>query len=141
MKYEAFVEKFSELSVSEKIAIFNEYCLEHGDSDKMIYSFDEEFFEVSFNNPMEAARATFFGNIESWMDEYIRFNAYGNLESLSEYSVDGEIEYYLEEIFEHEDTWEDYIENEEDEEEEEDTWEGYIVNEEDEETDEETDEN
>ena len=112
MKYETFVEKFNELSTSEKIAIFNEYCLEYGNSDNMLNSFDEEFFENNFKSPMDAARAVYFGSIESWSDEYIRFNGYGNLESLSEYSAEGEIEYYLEDIFEHEKTWEDYIEDE-----------------------------
>ena len=121
MKYETFVEKFNELSTSEKITIFNNYCLEYGDSDKMIYSFDEEFFNMAFSNPMDAARAVYFGSIESWSDEYICFNAYGNLESLSEYDVDGEIEYYLDEIFDHEKTWEDYIEDD-DEEDNENSW-------------------
>lgn len=115
MKYETFTEKFSELSTNDKIAIFNEYCLEYGDSDKMLYSFDEDFFFMAFNDPMEAARATFFGNIKNWSDEYIRFNAYGNLESVGEYDVNEEIEGYLEEIFEHEKTWEDYIEDDDEE--------------------------
>ena len=119
MKYETFVEKFNELSTSEKVAIFNDYCLEHGDSDNMLNPFDEEFFEMAFMTPMEAARATFFGNIKNWSDDYIRFNGYGNLESVSTYEVDDEIEGYLEEIYEHEDTWKDYIDNEEDDEEEE----------------------
>jgi hypothetical protein len=118
MKYEVFDEKFHELTASERIAIFNEYCYEHGDADNAIHSFDEEFFETYFSDPMEAARATFFGEIQSWSDEYIRFNAYGNLESLSEYDALKEIEDYLEEIFEHPDTWDDYIEDEEDEDEE-----------------------
>jgi hypothetical protein len=112
MTYETFVEKFKELSTSEKIAIFNEYCLEYGDSDNMLNSFDEEFFNTYFSDPMEAARATFFGDIKSWSDEYIRFNGYGNLESVSAYDVDEEIEGYLEEIFDNPDTWEDYIDDE-----------------------------
>lgn len=116
MTLEVFTEKFNDLSVSNKVAIFNEFCLEHGDSDNMLYSFDEEFFSMSFSNPMEAARATFFGNIESWSDEYIRFNAYGNLESLSDYKAESEIEDYIEDIFEHPDVWEDYIDDDEDEE-------------------------
>lgn len=118
MKYETFVEKFNELSISEKIGIFNYYCLEYGDANDQLYIFDEDFFETSFSNPMEAARATFFGNIESWSDEFIRFNAYGNLESLSEYSVESEIEDYLEDIFKHKDAWEDCIEDEDEDEEE-----------------------
>ena len=121
MKYETFEEKFNELSTSEKIDIFNDYCFEYGDSDDMLHSFDEEFFDEQFSdNPMEAVRATFFGNIKNWSDEYIRFNAYGNLESVSEYDVDEEIEGYLEEIYKHESTWEDYIEEDDDEEDNED---------------------
>ena len=116
MKYEVFEEKFKELSIGEKIAIFNNY-IPNGDNE--IYSFDEEFFETYFSNPMEAARATFFGEIESWSDEYIKFNGYGNLESMTEYEVLEDIENYLEEIFDNPDTWEDYIEDEEEEEEEE----------------------
>lgn len=117
MKYEVFEEKFKELSIGERLSIFNTYCIEHGDPDDQIHSFDEEFFNVYFeNNPMEAVRSAFFGKIESWNDEYIKFNAYGNLESMSEYEVLGEIDYYLEEIFDNPDTWEDYIDNEEDDE-------------------------
>ena len=117
MKYETFVEKFNELSTSEKVAIFNEYCIDYGDSDNVLDSFDEEFFSIAFTDPMDAARATFFGDIKSWSDEYIRFNAYGNLESMSEYEVDEEIEGYLEEIFDHEDVWSQYIDIEDLEEE------------------------
>ena len=118
---EKFTEEFNNLTDREKIAIYNEYCLEHGDSDKMLYDFDDEFFEMAFEGkePMEICRATFFGHITSWNDEYIRFNAYGNLESLSEYDAVEEIYEYdaVEEIYEYEDVWEDYIESEEDEDE------------------------
>lgn len=111
MTYEVFEEKFKELSLNERLSIFNMYCIEHGDSNDEIHSFDEEFFNTYFANPMEAARATFFGKIESWSDDYIRFNVYGNLESMNEHEVLGEIDYYLEEIFDNPDTWEDYIED------------------------------
>jgi len=121
MKYEVFEEKFKELSIGERLSIFNTYCIEHGDPDDQIHSFDEEFFNVYFeNNPMEAVRAAFFGKIESWNDEYIKFNAYGNLESISEYEVLGEIDYYLEEIFDNPDTWRDYIDDDDEDNEEED---------------------
>ncbi len=116
MRYETFVEKFNELSTSERVSIFNAYCVEHGDPDSEIHSFDEEFFNTYFSDPMEAVRAAFFGKIESWSDEYIKFNAYGNLESMSEYEVLGEIEYCLEDIFENPDTWESYIDDDDEEE-------------------------
>jgi hypothetical protein len=117
MKYETFEEKFRELSIGERIAVFNTYCIEHGDPGNEIHSFDEEFFNTYFSDPMEAARATFFGDIQNWSDDYIRFNAYGNLESMGEYEVLGEIDNHLEEIFDNPDTWEDYIEDEEEEDE------------------------
>jgi len=53
--------------------------------------FDDYFFKDYFTDPQEAARATFFGDIDNWMDEYIRFNAYGNLESASDYHVEKEL--------------------------------------------------
>ncbi len=56
------------------------------------YDFDDYFFDMYFTGrPEEAARATFFGTIQSWMDDYIRFNGYGNLESLSEYQYNQEL--------------------------------------------------
>lgn len=114
---EKFTEEFKNLTDREKIAIYNDYCMVHGDSDNMLYDFDEEFFEMAFEGkePMEICRATFFGDIKSWSDEYIRFNAYGNLESLSEFDVVEETEDYIEEIYDYEDVWEGYIESEEDE--------------------------
>ena len=119
MTFERFEEKFSELWFSERLAIYNNYCLEYCSGDDMIYEFDDEFFDMYFSSPMDAARATFFGKIESWNDEYIRFNAYGNLESLSEYEAENELTYALDAIFEHEDCWKDYIEEDEEDDEEE----------------------
>lgn len=114
---EKFTEEFKNLTDREKIAIYNEYCLEHGDSDKMLYDFDEEFFEKGFEGkePMEICRSTFFGNITSWSDEYIRFNAYDNLESLSEYDAVEVAEDHVNEIYEYEDVWNYKIEEDEDE--------------------------
>lgn len=58
---------------------------------------DNEFWEIYFDdNPQEAARATYFGDIRNWNDPYIRFNAYGNLETT--YKID--YEPYKDEILE-----------------------------------------
>lgn len=64
------------------------------------YEFDDEFFNIHFNNPMEAARATYFGNIQNWLDPYIRFNGYGNLESVGEYEYEMELKDNINEIVE-----------------------------------------
>lgn len=66
-----------------------------------VHNFDDEFFNTYFEGkPEEAARATFFGNIQSWMDDYIRFNGYGNLESLTGYQYDDELKESATEILE-----------------------------------------
>ena len=120
MKLETFREEFSKLDSDEKINIYNDFCLEHGDPDKRFEVFDDEFFKIFFTNPYEAARATFFGEIQSWLDEYIRFNGYGNLESFTDYGAEKEAEEYVDDIYEYPDVWSDHIENVDDEDEEED---------------------
>lgn len=114
MDYEVFKEKFDDLSLSKKLSIYNEYCINYGSNETIEY-FDKDFFNCFFGDKMEVARAVYFGNIQSWTDEYIRFNAYGNLESLNEFDVVEEIDNYVEDIFECEDIWKTYIDCEEDE--------------------------
>lgn len=47
----------------------------------MDFSDPEEFFNTYFTNPYEAARATQFGKV-NWLDDYIKFDGYGNLQSV-----------------------------------------------------------
>lgn len=61
---------------------------------------DEDFFETYFKTKDEVARAICYGDY-NYMDDFVRFNAYGNLESASKYQVEEEIENYKEEIIEH----------------------------------------
>lgn len=119
MKLETFRDAFSKLDSFEKVNIYNEFCLEHGDPDKMFEVFDDEFFKIAFTNPIDAARATFFGKIQSWSDDYIRFNGYGNLESFTSYDAEKEAEDYVDDIYEYPDVWSDYIDDDDDEEEDE----------------------
>ena len=116
MTYTDFETEFYSLPMNQRVGMYNEYCMNYGNLDDMISDFDEDFFNTYFENPMEAARATFFGKIGSWSDDYIKFNAYGNLVSLNEYSAMEEIECELESIFEHKDIWESYVEDDEEDE-------------------------
>ena len=69
--------------------------------DYYVYDFDEEFFNIFFNgNVIEAVRATHFGNIQNWNDEYIYFNAYGNLVSMNSYEYQRMLDDGKEEILE-----------------------------------------
>ena len=61
---------------------------------------DEDFFETYFRTKDEVARAICYGDY-NYTDDFVRFNAYGNLESASKYQVEEEIENYREEIIEH----------------------------------------
>jgi hypothetical protein len=77
---------FENLSDIEKISLWNEYCQEQQYEE--IFNFDDDFFEMFFDgkNPMEVFRLGTFSTI-NWSDEYIKFNGYGNLESMSEYEA------------------------------------------------------
>ena len=62
------------------------------------YENDEDFFNTFFvDNPMEVARATFYGNYK-YCDQYVRFNGYGNLESFDEYEAMKEVKSYIDDI-------------------------------------------
>ena len=73
----------------------------NGELDKFdIWENDEEFFNINFNDrPMEAVRAVFYGNYK-YNDDYVRFNAYGNIESLDQWELNKEVEIYIDEIIE-----------------------------------------
>ena len=61
---------------------------------------DEEFFNTYFyNKPMEAVRATSYGEY-NYTDEFVKFNVYGNLESASESDVTEEMQDSINEIIE-----------------------------------------
>ena len=60
---------------------------------------DEEFFNTFFDNPMEAIRATYYGNY-NYNDDYVKFNGYGNIDSYSEYERIEEIKDNIDDIVE-----------------------------------------
>lgn len=66
------------------------------------YENDEEFFQTFFYNKVdEAVRAVCYGSYE-YTDDYVRFNAYGNLDSCSEFELEDELKDNVDEIL---DTW------------------------------------
>lgn len=66
------------------------------------YENDEYFFNDFFPGKVDdAVRAVCYGNY-NYMDDYVHFNAYGNLESCSEFEYQQELEDNAEEIF---DNW------------------------------------
>ena len=64
----------------------------------IVYENDEEFFDMFFKGrPAEVARAIYYGDF-NYNDEYIKFNAYGNLETLSEYDYEELLKENVEEV-------------------------------------------
>lgn len=60
---------------------------------------DEEFFDIYYNNALEAVRAVCYGDY-NYTDEYVKINAYGNLESCNKYELEEELRDNIEEITE-----------------------------------------
>ena len=59
---------------------------------------DDEFFNVFFEGkPMEAVRAAIYGDYR-YTDDYVKFDGYGNLVSVSEYDMEEELKENIEEI-------------------------------------------
>lgn len=68
---------------NDLIGCWNEYCSETN-RDNQFFDFDDDFFDTYFDGrPMDAARATYFGDV-NWSHNYISFDGYGNLKSFSD---------------------------------------------------------
>ena len=95
---ESIIEILKEMETETLISIWNEYCSEKNMED---YIFDngEFFFNEMFEKADEAVRAVCYGNYE-YTDEYVIFNAYGNLVSFDSYDAESYIDF---------DTLADYI--------------------------------
>lgn len=63
------------------------------------YDNDEYFLNDMFEKPDDAVRAAYYGDY-NYMDDYVRFNGYGNLESFSQYDYEEELKSYIDEIIE-----------------------------------------
>lgn len=70
------------------VSLYREYLLEN-DPENALFEFDDETLKMLFSDsdPLRIMQAVFFGKIQNWNDDYIRFDGYGNLESVNEYQV------------------------------------------------------
>lgn len=92
------IEALKELDYTELHDICRECNSYDGSLDWLVWEeFSDDFFDIYFSGrPMEAARATHFGNV-NWSDNWIRFNAYGNLETICSLAFE-DFESYLDDI-------------------------------------------
>lgn len=90
-----------EVGISELEGMVHE-CSSYDDSLEEYYYYenDEYFFRARYNDDMmSAVRAVCFGHY-NYMDDYVRVNAYGNLDSKSSYDYKSELMDSQEEIVE-----------------------------------------
>lgn len=83
MKPNEIKQAIDNMTSAELVELNNRYCQEVGYSNDEIFSNDEEFFEMFFaNKPMDAVRASFYGDYR-YADDFVRFDGYGNLYSFN----------------------------------------------------------
>lgn len=80
------------LTVSELVTLWNEYCDALNWGDGMIYPFDEDMVNEMFSNPWDALRSAHFGDV-SFNNDYFHFNGYGNIETLSDYEIEEDLDW------------------------------------------------
>lgn len=83
------MEKRVEILREMALEIFSENgCFDNiGD----VYESLEDLIDASGLEGVDIARATFFGSIDSWNDDWFYFDGYGNFASKSEYDYENEI--------------------------------------------------
>lgn len=98
---ELIEESILNMELSDKLNLVLDINSYDGSLEHLYFQYnDEEFFNTYFENkPMEAVRATTYGNY-NYMDEYVIFNGYGNLDSYNSYQVENEIDESIGEIVE-----------------------------------------
>lgn len=89
-----------EVGFSELEGMVHE-CSSYDDSLEEYYYYenDEYFFRTRYNDMMSAVRAVCFGHY-NYMDDYVRVNGYGNLDSKSSYDYKSDLMDSQEEIVE-----------------------------------------
>jgi len=119
LRSEHYRDEVDNLSDSEKFDCWNHYCDEANYPDDRVYDNDEEFFENSFSEMMEAIRAVCFGEYR-FQDSWVKFDGNANLESSNDIDSLISLSEMTDYIEEHPSDFSDWIEEFEEPEEEED---------------------
>ena len=92
-KHAALVAVIKNWSPEDILNAWNEYCSEKC-MDNYIYDnvYVSELFEGAENPVDEALRAAYYGDYR-YSDEYVKLNAYGNLESFGRFEIEEHVDY------------------------------------------------
>jgi hypothetical protein len=81
------MEALEEMEIEKLVSIHNERCYDQNYYDDEIFYNDDDFFNTYYHNKViEAVRAVTYGDYR-YTDEYMRYNGYGNLVSMTEWEV------------------------------------------------------
>ncbi len=98
----------NECDDSQLLSFHNIMCSNDRSNDE-IYDNDEDFFKMMFDGKIyEAVRAVYYGNYK-YMDEFVQFNAYGNLDSFNSVEDVIDLVELADDILENEDDYSDDI--------------------------------
>jgi len=82
MKRKEIIASIENMGSEELLILNNVFCDVMDYHDDHIFYNDEEFFNMFFGNkPIEGARAAVYGDY-NFHHDYVKFNGYGNLESI-----------------------------------------------------------
>lgn len=81
MKQEEILSLILEMDSDQILELNNLFCENANYPDDYIYINDEDFFETWGASGYEVARSTFYGDY-NFSHDYVKFNGYGNLESM-----------------------------------------------------------
>lgn len=89
------------MPIDSKISLVNEINSYNGMLDFLVaWENEKEFFETFFEKkPFETVRAIYYGDY-NLSDPYVRFDGYGNVESLTEYEFIDDFKNYIDEVVE-----------------------------------------
>ena len=98
----AILDFFSECDSTNFYMAYDLICAVNsydGSLDDIYYYYnDDDFFAMAFGtNVLDAVRAVCYGNYK-YSDDYVRFDAYGNLESANSYEIMNMYDLYKNEI-------------------------------------------
>lgn len=89
MKASKILKAINEMTESQLIELNNTYCQSANYYDNEIYNNDEDFFNTFYPNAgdgLRVAQAVFYGDY-NYSHEYVKFNGYGNLESIAYFEL------------------------------------------------------
>lgn len=87
----ALTDIINNMNEAELVQLNNIYCESINDMDSIVYSNDEEFFELINFSGLRVAQATFYGDY-NYSHNWVTFDGYGNFKSYAIFTTDCLIE-------------------------------------------------